>query len=393
MPAPHKTTKNAPAFLRRQITRRSWVAIGIVVVGVCVLGATFALVRANSRWLSAPFYSASRRCGTFPPQTRGLARAADPQLRKLAQYEVVCGSKPEARSALFMPTPTTKAQAHDYAAATATTLKEYAHYGIAPLVFLEPADASGNILNLSTYAAGSYDEALAEYFAQLKQAGLRGDTMGLWVLLPEGNIPEWSSVNPAVYTAVVARTARALKQTFPSVQASILLDSRTYQTVSYQNPQYVSWLPYVRGIPAGLVDSVGLQAYPDATTTNPQTYLRTDFLLEAARHLGVHRVWVSTGTYASLQSPDTGELIRSNFSNRQTSLQRTVDIMRQVKAAGFETSIMLFAADKSQTAEKTDWSYWPATEPKGAGVEAVREFIQKLQTRGLQFWLYDSYEG
>lgn len=331
-------------------------------------------------------------CGEVSALTSGLGQAHDAGLRKLTQYETMCQGKVEAKSALFVATPSSVQAAEDYAQNTATILNEYAQYHVAPLVFMEPADDSGNKLDLNRYAAGAYDGALAAYFAGLKAHGVSDADMGLWTLLPEGNIPEWTSVNPAIYASVVTRTAQGLKQVFPGAKITILLDSRTYPKNSYENPQYVSWQPYVSPLPKGLINSVGLQAYPDTAITDPAVYMRTNFLTEAAQTLGVKDVWVSTGTYAIMKDPDSGQTVSQLMAQREHVLSQVAERMGAVQAQGFQASVMLFAPDKSATTEATNWSYWPAQKPSGSGIEVVQRFIQKLQAGGLQFWVYDSYD-
>jgi hypothetical protein len=336
--------------------------------------------------------SSHKTCGELPARTQGLSNASEPGLRKLAQYEQICDGKPESRAGLFLPTPSTTEQAQAYAADTATTLEQYRQYGVSPLIFLEPATKSGDKLNLSAYAAGDYDSVLSAYFTQLKSNGVTDDELGLVTLLPEGNIPEWTSVDPGVYGAVVGRTASSLKAVFPSAKAAILLDSRTYPSNAYENPSYVSWEPYISTLPKGLIDSVGLQAYPEANNTDLDTYMRTDFLIEAAASLGVKDVWVSTGTYESLTEPSTDKVVHMSIEQREQILNQVAERMKAVRSKGYDTSVMLFAENKSTSAEQTNWSYWPQRDTNGPGVPLVQDFIQKLQANGLQFWVYDSYE-
>jgi hypothetical protein len=336
-------------------------------------------------------------CALFPPAQPGLQNAITPELRKLAQYEQLCGGALAARSSFFEPTPATVADAQSDAADVASTLKEYAAYGIKPLVFLEPDG-----MDLNQYQAGAYDSALDAYFKDIKAAGITDAMMGMWVILPEGNIPVWSSVDPNVFAADVTKTVQFQKKYFPGSLATIMLDSESYPTgASWGDGHYVSLLPYVQNIPKGLIDSFGLQGFPwapaanvsgEATLYNPNIYLRTDFAAEAARSLGVSSIWFNTGTFHQMYTQDSTQTITASPAQRQAMLDGTIAEAKGLQGQGFSVSIHLFAENKASTSEAIDWSYWQTTPGSDANTTVFTTFVHDATTANIPIWLFDTNE-
>jgi hypothetical protein len=337
-------------------------------------------------------------CGSFPSGNPALVNAISPQLRKLAQYEQVCNGAFAGRSSFFVLTPTTTAEAQANANDVATKLKEYAVFGIKPLVFLEPDTANGNI-DLNLYAAGTYDTALDSYFADLKTAGVNDAIMGMWVILPEGNIPVWSSTDPNIFTTVVTKTAQFQKKYFPSSQSTLLLDSQTYPSgASWGNGQYISLLPYVQSIPKGLIDSFGLQGFPWAPPTNqggdkvydPRLYLRTDLASEAAHALGVNNVWFNTGTFSQMYAQNGNQRVVASPIERQVMLNEVLSQAKSLQEQGLSVAIHLFAEDKSSTSEAIDWSYWQTVPSSGSGTAVFTTFVHDAMAAHVPLWLFDT---
>jgi hypothetical protein len=338
-------------------------------------------------------------CDVFGAAHAGLATSSAPELRKLAQYEQLCGGSVAERSSFFVPTPATTAQAQTSAGQVAATLKAYAQAGVTPLVFMEPDDLNGANLDLAQYAKGAYDDALATYFATLQANGITSAMMGMWVLVPEGNLPVWSTVDPAIYTAVVTKTAQAQKKYFPSSQSSIMLDSESYPIGgTWGDGHYVSLAPYVQNIPKGLLDSFGLQGFPWAGPANqppstlydPAVYLRTDFAAQAAQILGVHSIWFNTGTFGQMYANQAGQTIAVTPAQRQAMLSGVVQLAAKAKEQGFTVAIHLFAQNKANLSEGTDWSYWQ-NQPGGDATTAVfATFAHDAAAAGLPIWLYDT---
>ena len=330
----------------------------------------------------------------------GLANAQSPELQKLAQYDNLCNGPIVARDSFFVPTPITTADAQSEASDVATTLKEYAKYNVKPLVFIEPDTENGSNINLSLYASGSYDPALNTYFSDLKSDGVTDSMMGMWVILPEGNLPVWSTNDPSTYEKVVTTTIQIQKTYFPASQSSIMLDSETYPVgASWGDGTYVSLLQYVKDIPKGLVDSFGLQGFPWAAPANqatdnvynPQTYLRIDFAAEAASSLGTNNIWFNTGTFNQMYTQNAAQTLTASPQQRQTMLNGVIAEAKALKAQGFSVDIHLFAQDKSSVSEAIDWSYWKTQPGNDANTAIFTTFAQEASTSGIPLWLFDTF--
>jgi hypothetical protein len=339
--------------------------------------------------------------GLFPPENASLASAVTPELRKLAQYEQLCGGDLVARSSLFAPTPDTVAAAQSDANDMSIRLEDYASHNVTPLVFFEPDTDSGTNLDLDAYQAGDYDDALDSYFSDLKADGITDSMMGMWVLLPEGNIPVWTSVDPSTFVADVTLTAQYQKKYFPNSQDAILLDSETYPSASsWDGGAYISLLPYVQGIPAGLINSFGLEGFPWAppanqsgdTEYNPRVFLRTDLAAAAARTLGVSNIWLNTGTFNQMYTQDSAQTVTASPFERQTILYGILEQAEALKSQGFDVEVHLFAQNKSNVAEATDWSYWQSQPGDSPSTAVLTTFIHNLTVNNIPLWLFDTYD-
>lgn len=338
-------------------------------------------------------------CSDLPSAPAGLASSQVPELRKLAQYAQVCNGFPVSRSSFFVPSPANTAQANTYAADVAFTLKQYAQYGITPLVFMEPNTADGQLIDLQREQTGAYDNALDTYFSSIKAAGITDVMMGTWVMFPEANLPEWTSVDPNVFAANVTKVVSFQKKYFPASLASIMLDSETYPSASsWDNGNYQSLLPYVQGIPKGVLNSFGLQGFPWASPANqpasdlydPTVYLRTDFAAAAARSLGVNDIWLNTGTFARMYANKPAETVALSPADRQAMLDGVVTQAKSLQRQGFSVSVHLFAQDKSGSSEGTDWSYWK-TPHDGQNTMVFTAFVHDLEAANIPLWLFDTY--
>lgn len=340
-------------------------------------------------------------CSLFPPPTPGLANAVSPELRKLAQYEAACNGTLAARVSFFVPTPITVSAAQSDADSVAVKLKEFASFGVDSLVFIEPVSDSGNNIDLNLYSSGAYDSALNAYFADLKADGITDTMMGMWAVLPEGNLPVWSTTDPATYVIDVTKTVQFQKKYFPNSQSAILLDSESYAPgTAWGSGSYVSLLPYVQNIPKGLIDSFGLQGFPWTAPANqavntvydPKTYLRVDFAVEAARALGINNIWFNTGTFYQMYTQAAAETVTLSPAQRQSMLNSVLSQAELLKNQGFNVAIHLFAQDKSATAEATDWSYWHNQPGEDANTVVLTTFVHDITTAGIPLWLFDSDE-
>jgi hypothetical protein len=338
-------------------------------------------------------------CNITTPKRAGLAGASVPQLRKLAEYEAVCNAAIAERATFFVPTPKEASEAESFAAYTASVLKEFAKYGVSPLVIIEPAN-NGTPLNSKQYMQGAFDPALDAYFAALKTDGITDQMMGMWVPFPEGNIPVWDSVNADEFAANVTRTIKAQKKYFPASKAAVLLDSKTYPSAtSWEGGAYKSLVPYVSGIEKGLVDSFGLQGFPWAppaseggpASYDPAVYLPARLAIDAARTLGVKDAWFNTGTFSRSHAKKASDTVYLAPRERQVMLDGMLKQVDALKTAGLSPSLHIFAENKADTLEGIDWSYWA----KGKAAESpatpvFKTLIHDAAAKGVPLWIFDT---
>ncbi len=321
----------------------------------------------------------------------GLAAAQDGQLRRLAVYQDLCGSRAFDQMMVFTYLPKTKPEAAEMAAKMSLLLNEYYRYGIAPVVIVEPVDENGDLVLFKGIAGGEYDSALGGYFSALKEAGATGSIMGLWVPLPEPNINEWGPDNndPDEYVAAFNRYAGILKNYFSDGRLSVLLDSQTYdqKTGGYAA---VSLEPYLKGLDKTSLSSFGLQAFPD---TEKDVSYDADFVIdsklavESAKQTGVGSVWFNTGTYSTARS-ETGDIIDMPAADRAKILEGILREAAIVKSLGYQTTINLFAEDKSQIDERIDWSYLKTAKDR----QTLLDFITRVNLAGIALSFYDSVD-
>ncbi len=337
----------------------------------------------------------SLNCVSASPRT-GLASSAVPQLRKLAEYEQVCPQGVKAAS-FFIGTPASATEASDYADWVASVLKDFSAKKVSPLVFMEPTTSKG-LIDAKQYKSGSYDAALDAFFAALKSKGVTDAQMGTWIPWPEGNIPVWTSVDPALFAANVTKTVQFQKKYFPASKAAILLESKTYPSAgSWSGGKYVSLLPYVQGIPKGLVNSFGLQGFawpptaPDeAPQLDPKQFLRVDLAAQAAKTLGAKEVWFNTGVFGKSYVVSKTKPYTLSAKQRQAVLDGIVARAKVLKGQGFSVKVHLFAKDKSGLGEAIDWSFWHKVDPNSDSTKVFKTFARDLQNASVGLWLYDA---
>jgi hypothetical protein len=357
---------------------------------------------AQAKLSSSAVTAVSTNCTSSQGMRTNLSSATSSELKKLAEYEQVCGSSITNQLSFFVSLPTTVDEAHAYAADVIAQLKEFSAYGISPLVFLEPTTSSGGLVDMATYESGVYDSAIDTYFATIKAAQVTDAMMGTWVPFPEGNTPVWTSLSPNDFAASVTKTVSFQKKYFPGSKASIMLDTLTYPTSgSWEGGQARSFLPYIQNIPPGLIDSFGLQGFPwsppanegGSTNGTPQQYLRTDLAAEAARALHTQNIWLNTGTFSVKYANQAGQQVTVSPTQRLALLTDVVSEAKGLQNQGFSVAVHLFAENKANVAEATDWSYWLSGQASTSSSTYVfKAFVHSLQADDIPLWLFDTDE-
>jgi hypothetical protein len=339
------------------------------------------------------------QCSKKSPLNLNTAAKTDPHLAKLQEYQDTCESYVTNRFMVFTNFAGTREAGVADAGVMAAKLKTFKAAGVSPIVIAEPYIAEG-AMSYKTYLSGAYDEGIDQYFKSLKAAGITDDMLGLWVPFPESNIPEWNNkdTEPRDYALCVNRYLGTLKKYFPKAKTSILLNATTYDPndIAYENGDYISLVPYLQEIDKNLVDSMGIQGFPwVSNATQPRReifraseFLQPDLAIEAARELRTRDIWFNTGTFAAKYTNSTERRVAITPNERKAIL---TDILATAKGTEnyqqneYRVFINLFAEDKSEANEATDWSYFQDNESK----VVLREFLSQANKLTVPVSLYD----
>jgi len=387
--------------------KRDYIIITLVLLLSTLLAAHVTSVALINRpLLTLPSFNFSKKVYDAQPcgenrKIDGLDQSAYPQIRKLKEYQEVCGTFPASRVMLFSEMPNSEVNAQAMATKMADILKEYDKYNIPPLIIMEPVTDWGAI-DFNEFRDGFYDSWLDAYFAKLKELGVTDKQMGMWVPFPEANLPYWNHQNskPDDFAINVTKIVTIQKRYFPGSQASVMLNSATYENddFDWSSGDYLSLAPYLKDIPKGLIDSFGYQGLPWLPAANQSgggvvdanQYLNADLAKSAADTLGVKNIWFNTGSFGRKYTLDEERTIIVTPEQRKDILSGVLVQANKLKEQGYSVSVNLFSQDKSADKEATDWSYWPAKEPKSTADSIVfADFAAALHNNKIELWLFD----
>lgn len=320
-------------------------------------------------------------------------------LQDLAVYQQACHSFVTDTMMVFTSIPVSNSQAVRYAQEDATILKDFAKHGVRPLVVAEPTDKDGVNIDFAQLADGTLNPVFGTYFSTLKASGITDEQLGIWNPFPEANLPYWQNSHPQYFAPAVNNYLGALKAQFPQAHTSVLLNSATYENTDFnwENGDYESLIPYVKGIKPGLVEYAGLQGFPwmasqggAASIFNAAEFLNPDLLTEMADSLGTKKVWFNTGTFSAKYVLDPSRVVTLQPERRKAILATVNEQALAIQKQGYQISVNIFAQDKSKTSEETNWSYWSANKPFNSNATPVlTDFINQLHSEKINFWLFD----
>jgi hypothetical protein len=325
-----------------------------------------------------------------------MDQSTAPELQAVAQYEKTLG-KGVKEAMLFADTPRTTAEATEQAADMAARLREFKRFDITPLVVFEP-QAGDAALIPDAFNRGSYDAPVDAYFAHLKEQGIDDAALGTWVWFPEANTPEFSAdTTPKLFVSNVARMARLQKKHFPDSRASIMLDSLSYKPgdTNWETGDYRSLKPYMQGLPRGLIDSLGVQGLPwrppaDSPDTirklYPPDFFPQKIITEAAKALGTSDIWINTGTFSRMYAGNPTSEVALTAPDRKEILDGIVLVSGGLRKAGYKVTVNMFAGNKANLLEGTDWSYRLGSDDAAR----LHDFATQLDTQGTTLSLFDS---
>lgn len=328
-----------------------------------------------------------------------LVSGSDPNIRRLATYQDVCGSFVTDRLMFFTGFPYDDQSASESAAFIASKLRQFEKNGISPIVIVEPYIGDA-LLSYREFIAGRYDRVLNAYFHFLQDAGITDAMMGTWVPFPESNTPNWNNkdTEPKDFALAVNKYLGLLKQHFPQASGSILLSAVTYEPddAGWSNGDYLNLQPYLADIDKSLVDSFGIQGFPwvsNATLPTRQIYRATEFLqpdlaISAAQELRTKDIWINTGTFAAKYTDDETKKVEVSLNERKGILNGILETVAQIRSYQlneYRVSVNLFSEDKSMYAEATDWSYFQNEDSR----ELLKEFLRKAEAMDIPVSLFD----
>ncbi len=347
---------------------------------------------------AAPVHVQTSNCSSRAPLSLGGTQS--PYLRKLSTYQQACHSFVTDTMMIFVGMPASDKAAIAAAQQDAATIKEFARYGIRPLVMAEPTDYTTDAqIDFAQFSKGAYTKYLATYFSQLKAAGITDRQMGIWGPFPEANLPYWKNNDAQYFAPSVNRYISTLRTYFPQVQTTIMLNAATYEPTDFNwaNGDYVSWLSYIKGITPGSITTIGLEGFPwlpkqggQGNILNAAEFLNPTIVSEAADYLKTKQVWLNTGTFSQKYALDRAKTAYLSPQQRKAILATVTEQAGALQSKGYKVSVNIFAEDKSQTAEETNWSYWSHDNPFGSlAAPVITDFIHGLNDKHINFWLFD----
>lgn len=386
--------------------KRHYIIINLLFVGLMVFSATVVIQFMTgykpfdfvvNLWQTKKTQSAER-CSSKDPLPK-LAAAGHDSLKKLAIYQQVCQSFVTDRLMVFFSMPATEADAIQYAIQDAKTLKTFAEMKVQPIMILEPTDHNGNNLNFEQLANGQFNSVTTTYFAQLKQEGVTDANLGIVTPFPEANLPYWNNNQVQFFSPAVNNYLTIVRTYFPAAQTSVLLNSATYEVndFNWESGDYNSLIPYVKDIKPELISYAGIQGFPwisrpggSGIIFNAAEFLNAGLLEEMAAKLQTKKIWFNTGTFSTKYTLNPDEMRTISAQQRKEILMTIEREVVDMKDKGYDVSVAIFAEDKSETSEETDWSYWKGNEPlKSPDALVLTTFIKSLNDRGIGFWLFD----
>lgn len=337
-------------------------------------------------------------CSPKPPLN--LDGAKDPHVRKLAVYQQACHSFITNTLMIFVGTPTSAQSAASSAQQTAAALKELAKYKIRPLVIAEPTDyATSQNIDFGVFAHGDLTPWIDQYFSKIKSLGVTEQEIGIWNPLPEANLPYWKNNQAQFFAPAINSYVKSLRTYYPQAQTSIMLNAATYQTndFTWQNGDYVSLLPYIKGITPGSITYAGLEGFPwvarqggNGAILNAAEFLNPSVISETADYLKTKQIWFNTGTFAEKYALDPSQIVYLSPQQRKAVLSTVDEQAKLLQKKGYTIAINMFAQDKSKSAEETNWSYWNHNAPfNSLSTPVLTEFVGGLNSQKIDFWLFD----
>ncbi|MGL4758779.1 MAG: hypothetical protein ACRCXZ_05560 [Patescibacteria group bacterium] len=321
--------------------------------------------------------------------------AIQPYLNRLAIYQNTCASMAFKKVMVFSSIPANPTVAQQESIRMANILIAFNKVGLTPIVVAEP-----NGVNFAQFAQGAYNESLSMYFEGLKSKGVTEAMMGRWIPFPEPNIPVWDNKGtlPAVFVNCFNLFMEKLRSSYPSVKGSILLNTMTFapEDVNWMNGSYSSLVPYGAGINLQYLDHVGVQGFPWVSTAgiyapgyikNASTFLPPRLAIDLAKAVGTKRVLINTGSFSKKYTLDPTRVVTIPYKDRVETMNSILASAEQIRSglgSGSIIAMNIFAQDKSQVSEATNFSFQTNEE-----LLLLKSFLNTSYLRGYDMSYFD----
>jgi hypothetical protein len=328
-----------------------------------------------------------------------LDNTATPELKKLSQYQDVCNSFVSREMMIFTEMPSTPERAVELGNSISERLKSFSLFGVKPILIIEPVDGTQKI-SFKQFSQGKYNNVINIYFETIKKNGILDEQLGTVVPFPEANVPYWNhdGATPDDFAININIFLRTMKTQFPKAKGSFLLNSITYSPddVDWANGNYETFTPYVKNIDRKVVDSIGVQGFPWVSAKSlkgPRTELFTaakfmgmDFAMEAGETLDTRDIWVNTGTFSAKYTNSPEQKSTVSPAGRKEIFNEIINELVRTKNERFRVRLNIFAEDKSNTREATNWTYLDTEEGQSLFIEVVR----KLEDAQIDISIFDT---
>ena len=332
---------------------------------------------------------------------------SDSDLQELAKYESVCNSLVTKTVAFSISvdfggsSPLLLSQAR----ALSGKLNEFSSVGVKPVVLVSPAyeNQKGDVS--SYFASMASSESYKNFFLLLKSLGVTDQEMGLWIFLPEANLPNWDhkNISSSDFSNSLNKFFTDLKMVFPYAQGGVLLNAATYETDNFDwtDREYASLIPYVKDIRPGLIDNFGIEGFPWMPTKDSgsfgvldsREYLNPRLAMEAADKLGIKKITFFTGTFSKKYTLDVEKQVIIDPGDRKDILNGIISEVSSTEKKGFDVAISLLVSDESSDFSATDWSYWNnSSDTQDPNQFIFKDFVSKMNGLGIPFALNFSRE-
>ncbi len=321
-----------------------------------------------------------------------LSLSKDKQLKKLSEYKSEIQGEYGKEMMIFMNMPMTDAWIEDIAQNMKNIISEYKKNQVKPIFLFEPYDENLNEIHFKHLKNGAYDDKLKKIFSKLKYTyNISVEDIGVLVPYPEINTPafERQGFQPEDFSPMINSFFETVREVYPTVEGWILLDSKTYSVWAWWwEWSFSSFMPYIQNITPGTLNRFWIQGFPWVSNDgsieayDPKEYLPLGITLEASKFLGVESIWYNTGVMKKKYKKNT---ITLSHTTTDQILENTLKQATELKKKWYGVFINIFAQDKFDHYEVTDWSFLGTGEHQ----DVLKKFIFWATDRSVAVSIYD----